>query len=145
MRIEQRTSGDDDPVMEASDLFDGPARADATRQFLEAPGHHILFAYDGDNEDAVGFVTGIEMTHPDKGTEMFLYELGVADHARGKGVGKALVSALADLARTIGCYGMWAVTERTNEPALATYAAAGGTRESDPVLVNWTFEKGLRQ
>jgi ribosomal protein S18 acetylase RimI-like enzyme len=46
-------------------------------------------------------VTGVEMTHPDKGTEMFLYELGVADEHQGRGIGRALVSALADLARAL--------------------------------------------
>lgn len=78
------TSGDHERVLEASDLFDGPAQAEATKRFLDDPGHHLLLAYDG--EEAVGFVTGVEMTHPDKGTELFLYELGVAEHARGKGV-----------------------------------------------------------
>jgi hypothetical protein len=32
----------------------------------------------GPDDVDVGFVTGVEMTHPDKGTEMFLYELSVA-------------------------------------------------------------------
>ena len=31
----------------------------------------------GDGELPVGMVTGVETTHPDKGTEMFLYELSV--------------------------------------------------------------------
>ena len=44
-------------------------------------------------------VTGVETTHPDKGTEMFLYELAVDEAARDRGVGRALVAALADLAR----------------------------------------------
>jgi hypothetical protein len=37
-------------------------------------------AYDG--ERPVGMVTGVETTHPDKGTEMFLYELAVDETAR---------------------------------------------------------------
>ena len=64
------------------------------------------------------------MTHPDKGTEMFLYELGVDDAARGQGVGKALVAALRDLAEERGCYGMWVLTDADNEAALRTYQAS---------------------
>ena len=35
---------------------------------------HLLMALE--DERPVGFVTGIETVHPDKGTEMYLYELG---------------------------------------------------------------------
>ncbi len=81
--------GDDALVVAAEHLFDGPARPDATARFLAEPGHHLLVAYDG--ERPVGMVTGVETTHPDKGTEMFLYELAVDDAARGRGIGRALV------------------------------------------------------
>jgi len=54
----------------------------------------------------IGFVSGVELTHPDKGSEMFLYELGVDAAARRRGVGRALVEALRALARRRGCYGM---------------------------------------
>jgi hypothetical protein len=40
--------GDDVKVEWASALFDHPAHADATRRFLDEPGHHLLIAYDGD-------------------------------------------------------------------------------------------------
>jgi hypothetical protein len=72
--------GDDALVVAAGHLFDGPARPDATARFLAEPGHHLLVAYDG--ERPVGMVTGVETTHPDKGTEMFLYELAVDETAR---------------------------------------------------------------
>jgi hypothetical protein len=83
MRIERLGTGDDAKVAQASALFDGPARADASRRFLGERGHHLLIAYVGDTP--AGFVTGVELTHPDKGTEMFLYELGVAEAHRRRG------------------------------------------------------------
>ena len=132
--------GDDAEVLAASHLFDGPAKADATARFLAAPGHHLLLAYDEDDPDRpVGMVTGVETTHPDKGTEMFLYELAVDDAAQGRGIGRALVSALADLARDRGCYGMWVLTDDDNPAAVKAYTAASGTLEPLTRLIAWTF------
>jgi ribosomal protein S18 acetylase RimI-like enzyme len=122
----------------AASLFDEALRPDAAERFAADPRHHLLMAIDGDA--VVGFVTGVEMTHPDKGTEMFLYELGVDPDARNGGVGRSLVAALADLARDRGCYGMWVLTDDQNPAALRAYAAAGGVREHpDNVLLGWTF------
>lgn len=134
MRIELIT--DAAAVLAAADLFDSPPLAAATEKFLAEPGHHLLFAYDQDGR-AVGMISGVEMTHPDKGTEMFIYELGVAPAARLQGVGSRLVAALAGVARASGCYGMWVGTETDNEAALATYRRAGATDEARFVLLNW--------
>lgn len=124
-------------MLAASDLFDVPARPEWALRFLREPGHHLLVAYVG--AEPAGMVTGVETTHPDKGTEMFLYELGVADDHRRQGIGAALVTALADLARERGCYGMWVLTDRSNDAALATYSAAGADEECDAVMLSWRF------
>ena len=84
-------------------------------------------------------ISGVETTHPDKGTEMFVYELEVSPEARLRGVGTALVRALAEVARERGCYGMWVGTEPDNAAALATYRRAGATEEAPFVLLNWDF------
>jgi ribosomal protein S18 acetylase RimI-like enzyme len=123
-------------VHRAADLFDSPPLAAATERFLAEPGHHLLFAYD-DDDRAVGMISGVEMTHPDKGTEMFIYELGVAPTARLQGIGTSLVDALAGVARERGCYGMWVGTEIDNEAALATYRRAGAGDEVAFKLLNW--------
>jgi ribosomal-protein-alanine N-acetyltransferase len=124
-------------VMAASSLFDGPAREDWAARFLGAPNHHLLVAYvDG---VPAGMVTGAEVTMPDKGTEMFLYELGVAEPYRRRGVGRALVDALVEVAVAARCYGMWVLTDDDNDAALATYRS-GGAGEPEPcVLLPWTF------
>jgi ribosomal protein S18 acetylase RimI-like enzyme len=129
--------GDDAAVVAASHLFDGPARATATERFLTSAGHHLLVAYvDG---QPVGFVSGVETTHPDKGTELFLYELAVDEAHRRRGIGRALVDRLADVARQSGCYGMWVVTDHDNAAARATYEGAGAATESGQVVEVWTF------
>jgi ribosomal protein S18 acetylase RimI-like enzyme len=135
VRIERVT--DAAGVEAAGPLLDRPPAADATRRFLADPGHHLLVAYEADVP--AGFVTGVEMTHPDKGTEMFLYELGVSEGLRSRGIGRSLVAALAQLARDRGCYGMWVLTDPGNAAAQTAYSAAGGVREADQAFITWTF------
>jgi ribosomal protein S18 acetylase RimI-like enzyme len=104
MNIRRLGVGEDTAVVAAGHLFDHRVDAEATARFLANPNHHLLVAYD-DVGRPVGFVSGVETTHPDKGTEMFLYELGVDEPARRQGIGRALVEALAALARERGCTG----------------------------------------
>jgi ribosomal protein S18 acetylase RimI-like enzyme len=134
MRIERIV--DAAAVHLAADLFDAPPLAAATERFLADPTHHLLLAYDEAGR-AVGMISGVETTHPDKGTEMFVYELGVAPAARLQCVATELVRTLADIARKSGCYGMWVATEPDNEAAKATYRKAGANEEAPFVLLSW--------
>ena len=137
-QIVRLVAGDDDVVLAGADLFDAAPEEASTARFLSDEGHHLLVALD-DGDKPIGFVSGVETTHPDKGTEMFLYELSVhADH-RQQGVGRSLVDALAELARERGCYGMWVATESDNAAALATYRAAGAAAPESCVTLAWTF------
>lgn len=129
--------GDAANVADASHLFDGPTKADATDRFLSDPGHHLAIAYEGDRP--AGFISGVEMTHPDKGTEMLVYELGVDEQFRGMGIARALIERLKSIAVDRGCFGMWVLTDESNVAALATYQSAGGKSESGQVVLAWTF------
>jgi ribosomal protein S18 acetylase RimI-like enzyme len=135
--LEIRRATTPQEVAAADELFDGASRPDWTRRFLDSADHHLLVAYaDG---VVAGMVTGVETTHPDKGTEMFLYELGVLEGLQSRGIGRALVAALADLARDRGCYGMWVLTDYDNVAALKAYGAAGGVQDGRPVMLSWNF------
>ncbi|CAM3184434.1 GNAT family N-acetyltransferase [Stackebrandtia soli] len=138
--MEIRPATDVQRIIAAEALFDSPVQAAEADKFLRRQGHHLLIAYDDDGTP-VGFVSGVEMVHPDKGTEMFLYELGVSDGHRRKGYGRALVTALAELARDRDCYGMWVLTEGENDAALATYRATGAERpdDDDTNMLAWDF------
>ncbi len=137
MHIERLGPDDVERVLAVPHLFDEAPTAEWTDRFLTTDGHHLLLAV-VEGVDA-GFVSGVEMTHPDKGTEMFLYELGVDEAVRGRGIGTALVTALRELADDRGCYGMWVLTDVENEPAVATYRGAGGGEPDPQVLIDWTF------
>jgi ribosomal protein S18 acetylase RimI-like enzyme len=135
MEIRELGPGDDAAVAAAGHLFDEAIDPGGTARFLMEAGHHLLVAYD--NERPVGFVSGVELTHPDKGTEMFLYELDVDESARRRGIGSALVSALITLARDRGCYGVFGFTDDDNPAARATYRRAGGREVSRQLMVEW--------
>jgi ribosomal protein S18 acetylase RimI-like enzyme len=136
MNIDRLGPGDNEKLAAAEDLFDGPMQPGEVERFLNDPNHHVLIAY-VDAEPA-GFVSGVEMTHPDKGTEMFLYELSVGEIYRRQGVGSALVDALKELAREKGCYGMWVLCDDDNIAAVKTYRKVGGSL-SRPMLFDWRF------
>ncbi len=119
----------------AAHLFDNAVDADARDAFLADPRHHLLLArVEG---AVVGFVSGVETIHPDKGTEMLLYELAVAPEHRRHGIGAELVRALGELATERGCYGMWVLTDDDNGAALATYRSVRPSDESRHVMLTW--------
>lgn len=134
MEIKRLRPGDEAIVL-SSDLFDHAPDPQWTERFLSTDNHHLLMAISDDIP--VGFVSGVETIHPDKGSEMFLYELGVHSDHRKRGVGTALVRELARLARERGCYGMWVLTHADNAVALATYRAAGSALPDSTLLLEW--------
>lgn len=141
MRIVRLAPGDEQVVVAGAELFDAPPTEVWAAKFLASEGHQLLVALEDD--EPIGFVSGVETTHPDKGTEMFLYELSVHPEHRNRGVGRALVGALAELARGRGCYGMWVGTEADNAAALATYRAAGARPPEPSVTLSWAFDSEL--
>ncbi|WP_369236510.1 N-acetyltransferase family protein [Streptomyces sp. R21] len=135
MEIRRATTADE--LSAAEHLFDNPVRPEWAERFLSTAGHHLFLAYEHDAP--IGFVSGVETVHPDKGTEMFLYELGVAEPYRRRGTGRALIDTLAALAREHGCYGMWVGVDTGNDVALATYRSAGGKDDGTCTVVTWDF------
>ncbi|MEU9210169.1 GNAT family N-acetyltransferase [Streptomyces sp. NPDC048415] len=136
--MEMRRAATVDELTDAEYLFDHPVRPEWAQRFLDTQGHHLYLAYE--DSSPVGFISGVETVHPDKGTEMFLYELAVAESFRRRGTGRALIRALAALARERGCYGMWVGVDTGNDVALATYRSAGGKDDETCTVVTWAFD-----
>ena len=128
-------------LLAASGLFDRPVRPEWAQRFLSTDGHHLLLAQD-ELGRPVGFITGIEMTHPDKGTEMFVYELSVKESAQHQGVGSRLLEALREIAVEQGCYGMRVATGHDNKAARRTYVSGGATEEENQVVAVWDWREG---
>jgi ribosomal protein S18 acetylase RimI-like enzyme len=140
VEVEKLGPGDDERVARAAHLFDDPVDATAVADYLADPRHHLLIATIDDT--AAGFVTGIELLHPDKERpEMFIYELGVDERFRRRGVAAALLRRLLEICAERGCREMFVLTDEDNVAAMATYRKAGGKREPDSVLWLWSWPK----
>ena len=108
----------------AAEVFDGPMRARLVAEFLADPRHHLAVAVVEDQ--VVGMASALHYVHPDKPQELWINELGVAPEHRGRGVGRQLMAALFERARSLGCNQAWVLTEEENLPARRLYASMGG-------------------
>ncbi|MEM7414433.1 MAG: GNAT family N-acetyltransferase [Gemmatimonadota bacterium] len=117
-------------------VFDHPVDATWARDFFEDERHHLAVALDG--TDVVGMASGVHYVHPDKAPELWINEVGVAETHRRQGLASALVRALLDHGRQLGCTDAWVLTEAENEAANELYRRAGGAREP-AVLYAWSL------
>jgi GNAT superfamily N-acetyltransferase len=81
-----------------------------------------------------GEPVGYALYHPSWSTEVgepgfFLYDLYVRDAARGRGAGRALMAALARLAKERGRTFLWWCSKPWNHEAQAFYRALGAIEE----------------
>lgn len=124
----------------APDVFDDPIAPAAAAEFLREPNHLIAVALQGGV--IVGFASGVKCLHPDKKRpELWINEIGVAPALQRHGVGKRLVNKLFARARKLGCADAWVLTDRSNEAAMALYAATGGERPSDHIMVTFGLDE----
>ena len=137
MTIRRLAPGDEQALQQLCDRFKDrvPSSEEASRVLARDDVH--IWVAEVDRELA-GFAYAYVLLRVDGDTSVFLYELDVDEQFRRRGIGRALVEQARELARREGVLKMWVDTAYDNEPAQRTYAAAGGTPSTDPVLVyNW--------
>lgn len=122
----------------ADDVFDNPVDESYAREFLADPRHHVVVALS--EGVVIGFASAVHYIHPDKPTELWINEVGVAEAHQNKGVGKAIMNEMLRLGKQLGCVNAWVLTDRSNEAANRLYKSAGGQiEEGDTVM----YEFGL--
>jgi ribosomal protein S18 acetylase RimI-like enzyme len=138
VEVDELGPGDEARAVRATHLFDDDVTRATAAAFLADPRHHLLIAtVDG---EPAGFVSAIELLHPDKERpEMFIYELGVDEAFRRQGAASALLQRLLEICRERGCREMFVLTDEENDAAMRTYRKAGGGREPDPVMFLWSW------
>jgi ribosomal protein S18 acetylase RimI-like enzyme len=124
--------GDENVVRELA-TYEGPGDPEA---LLADARSLMLVALDG--EQPVGFVVAHELPrrHGDR-AKLFVYEVDVAESHQRRGIGKALLARLAELARERGIRIGFVLTDPGNGPANALYRSAGGATHK--MTVEWEF------
>ena len=139
VRVQHARAGDEDEVARFQDAFDYPVLSEETTRFLEDQRHHLLLGYVEDQP--AGFVSAVEVFHPDKRCELFLNEIAVVERARRGGVARALIDELKQVGRDQGCGVMWVLTDEGNAAAMGLYRSTGGLWNGD-VQVMFEFDFG---
>ena len=139
MKIQLLTSADRSVLDRVAEgVFDHEVDRVLAAEFLEDPRHHICVAVEDDA--VVGFASAVHYVHPDKPTEMWINEVGVAPLFHRRGVAKAILEALLACARSLGCSEAWVLTEQDNVAARALYRSAGGQESGRPVMVTFDLK-----
>ena len=124
VRVRRAVLGDEGEIARFEDAFDNRLLPDQTRRFLEDERHHLLLGYVDDRP--AGFLSAVEVFHPDKRSELFLNEVGVIEDARRRGVARALVDELKRIGHERGCVSMWVLTDEDNAGGMRLYQSTGG-------------------
>jgi ribosomal protein S18 acetylase RimI-like enzyme len=125
VRVRLARRGDEGEVARFVEAFDDDVLPDETTRFLDDDRHLLLLGYVGDRP--AGFLSAVEVFHPDKQSELFLNEIGVMQRDRRRGVARALIDELRRVGRDLGCAGMWVLTDESNTAAMNLYASTGVT------------------
>jgi ribosomal protein S18 acetylase RimI-like enzyme len=129
VRVRRARRGDEDEIARFVEAFDNRVLPSEATRFLDDERHVLLLGYVGDRP--AGFVSAVEVFHPDKQSELFLNEIGVMQRDRRRGVARALIDELRQVGRELGCANMWVLTDETNTAAMNLYASTGGTWNGD--------------
>jgi ribosomal protein S18 acetylase RimI-like enzyme len=102
--------------------------------FLSDQNNLFLLAFEDDKP--VGFLTAHRLQRFDKRkAEILLYEIGVHQDYRRKGVGKSLINEVKKWANEVGAAEIWVLTEKTNPAAISLYQSVGGKEESPGTIM----------
>ncbi|HEY4393981.1 MAG TPA: AAC(3)-I family aminoglycoside N-acetyltransferase [Polyangia bacterium] len=104
-----------------------PPPDDYLERLLAKPQMLVLVALDG--AKVVGGLVAYELEKLEQArSEVYLYDLAVAETHRRQGIATALIRALGKLAKERGAYVMFVQADRTDPPAIRLYESLG-TRE----------------
>jgi ribosomal protein S18 acetylase RimI-like enzyme len=122
--VRRAAPADETEVGRFGSAFDFDVLEDETKRFLADERHHLLLGYV--NDTPAGFLSAVEVFHPDKRPELFLNEIAVVPEMRRQGVGRVLIGELVRLGRERGFVTIWVLTDEANGAAMRMYRATGG-------------------
>ena len=133
-------------VARAADVvrtFKGQSRPPGSlTAFLGNPANYLLVAEVGN--ELAGFLMAYRLDRADREeSQMFVYEVEVAEPWRRRGIASALVREIIGMARVERMFEVFVLTSQSNEAARRLYARAGGRVEDESSLM-FVFPLGLK-
>jgi ribosomal protein S18 acetylase RimI-like enzyme len=115
----------------AAGVFDEPIDTDRLSAYLAEPGHHMLVAlHDG---EVVAQLAAVVHRHPDKPTELYIDEVGVAPAFQRQGIARRMFDEMLAFGKALGCEEAWVGTEPDNDAARGLYESRGA--EAEPFVM----------
>ena len=99
----------------ADNVFDEQVRPDRLAAYLAESGHLIVAMVDG---EVVGHCAAVVHRHPDKVTELYIDEVGVAPAFQRQGIARRMLEEMFALGKALGCEEAWVGTEPDNVAGL---------------------------
>jgi ribosomal protein S18 acetylase RimI-like enzyme len=119
----------------APEVFDGAIDPACLEAYLAEPNHLMLVAIvDG---VVVGQCAAVIDGHPDKATELYIDEVGVAPDFQRQGIARRLLDEMFALGKALGCAEAWVGTELDNEAARGLYRAHRPATEESFVMYEY--------
>jgi ribosomal protein S18 acetylase RimI-like enzyme len=115
----------------APEVFDEPVDAERVVAYLAEPGHFMLVGLVGG--EVVAQVAAVIHRHPDKATELYIDEVGVAPDYQRQGLARRMLVEMFQIGRAHGCEEAWVGTEQDNAPARRLYETRGS--EAEPFVM----------
>lgn len=112
------------------DVFDEPVRPDRVAAYLADPTNHLMVALDGDL--VVAQVSAVIHRHPDKVTELYIDDVGVAEPWQRRGLAREMLKRMFAHGKALGCEEVWLGMEPDNLPARKLYEALRGEFDGEP-------------
>ncbi len=112
----------------AEDVFDDAITDALALEFLADANHILIVAI---TEDLViGQIAGLLQRHIDAAPDLYIDNLGVSPAWRRQGIAKALLGAIFDVGKGMGCKSAWIAVDADNSPAIKLYENTGAVSEA---------------
>lgn len=122
-------------VME--DVFDYPINSNHLRRFMNDNKHHLICAFNHKNQ-VIGFVSFVEIYHPDKPTQIFVNELSVSESYQRMKIGTHLMNQVFEYAKEHAYY-VWVATELDNKEAISFYHSLKPKTSQKCLFFDWSM------
>jgi ribosomal protein S18 acetylase RimI-like enzyme len=136
MEIRILQSGDEDLLIRAV-AFIEEGELEDERAAAHLADKDLVNVVAMDRDEIVGFVYGYVLRRFEC-TSFFIYSVDVAEHARRRGIAKAMLAALHEHGKRAGWDEAFVFTNASNAAAMALYKSAGGIRPNpDDVMFDF--------